>query len=44
MCPRHGMWCSLIQRKRLPSHASPLVSKLHRESFGTHDRSFMIKE
>ena len=35
MCPRHGMSCSLIQRKRLPSHASPVVSKLHRASFGT---------
>ena len=35
ICPRHGMSCSLIQRKRLPSRASPVVSKLHRASFGT---------
>ena len=35
ICPRHGMSCSLIQRKRLPSHASPVVSKLHRASCGT---------
>ena len=35
ICPRHGMSCSLIQRKRLPSHASPVGSKLHQASCGT---------
>ena len=35
ICPRHGMSCSLAQRKRLPSHASPVVSKLRRVSYVT---------
>ena len=35
ICPRHGMSCSLAQRKRLPSHASPVVSKLRRVNYVT---------
>ena len=38
ICPPHGMSCSSAQRKRLPSRASPVVSKLRRVS------SFVIKE